>query len=325
MNYKVSVIVPVYGVEKMVERCARSILTQTIDNLEIIFVDDATPDDSMNIIKRVAQEYPSRNIRFLTHTKNAGLPSARNTGLKIATGKYIFHCDSDDHIEPEMLEVLYRQAEENNADIVWCDWILETEKGSRYMKQPCYTSSEDALIGMLNGIMKYNVWNKLVKRDLYVKSYIQFPDGYGMGEDMTMIKLFCHAQNVCYVNQAFYHYANTNQTSFSNIYSDQHLKEVVHNTNALIDYIHKVFGNKYNRNIEFFKLEIKFPFLISNNKFQHDRWKSIFPESNISVYSNPDISFRRKLLQIMAANNQWWYVNLYHIVIFKLLPLIKYL
>lgn len=123
---KVSVIVPIYKVEPFIKRCANSLFEQTLQNVEYIFVDDATPDNSIHLLKEVVAFYPNRNeqIHIIHHKVNKGLPAARNTGLEMVSGEYIFHCDSDDYVEPDMLEKLYQKAEETNADMVWCDWFL---------------------------------------------------------------------------------------------------------------------------------------------------------------------------------------------------------
>ena len=166
---KVSVIIPVYKVEKFITRCADSLLAQTLQDIELIFVDDASPDGSMDLLQSCIDRYPDRKrtVKIMRHGKNKGLPASRNTGLGIASGEYIFHCDSDDFAEPDMLEVLYRTAIEKEADIVWCDWYLSFKHNERYMTQPDYPSPLEALKGMLGGAMKFTVWNKLVKRSLY--------------------------------------------------------------------------------------------------------------------------------------------------------------
>ena len=203
-------------------------------------MDDCSPDKSIAIIQRVIKEYPDRFIKIISHKTNKGLPAARNTGLKTATGEYIFHCDSDDWIESDMLEILYQTAKKKNADIVWCDWFLSFEKNERYMKQPQYTSSMEALKGMLSGAMKYNVWNKLIRRELYTANNISFPAGYGMGEDMTILKLFACAQTVTYLPKAFYHYVKLNTTAFSNTYSEKHLAELQQRTRCLMFFVGQI-------------------------------------------------------------------------------------
>ena len=161
---KISVIVPIYNVSAFIGRCVESLMMQTLDDVEFIFVDDATPDNSMMALKEILACHPEREgrVKILHHEQNQGLPAARNTGMHEATGEYIFHCDSDDYVEPDMLARLYETAKEKQADFVWCDWYLTLANSERYMKQPEYATAEEALRSMMAGGMKYNVWNKLV-------------------------------------------------------------------------------------------------------------------------------------------------------------------
>ena len=107
---KISVIIPIYKVESFIARCAESLFNQTFDEgIEYIFVDDASPDDSVKILQDIIAEYPNRfqQVKILHHKFNQGLPAARNTGLAEAIGEYVFHFDSDDYADPDMLETLY--------------------------------------------------------------------------------------------------------------------------------------------------------------------------------------------------------------------------
>ena len=172
----VSVIVPIYKVESFIVRCVESLFNQSLsEGVEFIFVNDATPDRSIELLQERLSFFPCRKeqVVLLDHTENKGLPAARNTGLSVAKGEYVFQCDSDDFLETEGLEKMYKAAKEQEADIVWCDWFLSFEKNERYMRQPAYETAMDALKGMLSGAMKYNVWNKLVKRQLYVDNHIK--------------------------------------------------------------------------------------------------------------------------------------------------------
>ena len=314
---KVSVIIPIYKVEKFIERCVRSLMEQTLQEVEYIFVDDATPDKSIEVLERCLALYPNRKTVILHHSQNKGLPAARNTGLHVATGKYIFHCDSDDYVEHNMLEKLYQRAEETNADIVWCDWFLTFAENERYMKQPSLETPMEALKAMLSGGMKYNVWNKLVLRSLYVDNGIQFPVGYGMGEDMTMIILFAHAQRVSYVPQAFYHYVKLNTGAFSQTYSNRHLVELKHNVQHITDYMQSKFGVLLEQELAFFKLDVKFPFLITDDKEKYNLWKEWYPEVNKYIGKNKLISKRSIMLQWCAARGIWWIIRLYYLFVNK--------
>ncbi len=123
MSIKVSVCIPVYGVEKYIERCARSLFEQTMkDGIEFIFVDDCTPDRSIEILERVLKEYPQREkqVTVLHHPVNRGLVAARNSALAAASGDYIIHCDSDDWVDLDLYEKMYAKAAETDADMVYC-------------------------------------------------------------------------------------------------------------------------------------------------------------------------------------------------------------
>lgn len=316
---KVSVIVPIYKVERFIERNAESLFLQTLrEDIEYIFVDDATPDGSIRILQNVIAEYPNRQrqIKILHHNCNQGLPAARNTGLAEATGEYIFHCDGDDFVEPDMLEALYLKAVEKDADIVWCDWFLSFEKSERYMKQPVYETSFEALKGMLSGAMKYNVWNKLVKRSLYVDNDICFPSGYNMGEDMTMILLFVYAKQIAYVPKAYYHYVKLNGNALTQVHSVTMFDALKYNVQRVSNYLETKYGKEITQEIAFFKLEAKFPFLIMNDNRFYSLWKQWYPEANEYIWKNRYVSFRSRCLQWFAWKNQFWIVRSYCRIVF---------
>ena len=113
---KVSVVVPVYNVCLYIERCARSLFEQTIDSIEYIFVNDCTQDESIDILKRVIEDYPNRKdqIQIIENRKNRGLWYSRKVGMKLATGDYVIVCDSDDWLDLNAYELMYEQAEEKN-------------------------------------------------------------------------------------------------------------------------------------------------------------------------------------------------------------------
>lgn len=316
---KITVIIPIYKVESFIERCATTLLEQTLHEVEYIFVDDATPDRSIYILKEVIERYPNRKkqVRIIHHDVNKGLPAARNTGLLLASGEFIYHCDSDDYVEPNMLEELYYTAREKDADIVWCDWFLTFSKRERYMKQPALETPFDALKMMLSGGMKFNVWNKLVKRSLYVDNHIEFPAGYGMGEDMTMMMLFAHAQKVAYISKAYYHYVKTNSNAFSQNYSERHLQELLYNVSRIEKYMYDIYGSILKQEISFLKLDVKFPFLISKDSRKYRLWLELYPEANSYIPLNNNISKRSRWLQWCAWKRQFWLVWLYNQFVIK--------
>lgn len=317
VSYKVSVIIPVYKVERFINKCATSLFEQSLKEVEFIFVDDASPDESINILKRCIECYPHRkaHIQILTHSANRGLPSARNTGLNIAKGEYIFHCDSDDFVERQMLEVLYNEGIKNDADIVWCDWFLSFSMKERYMCQQKYDTACDFLRGMLSGKIKYNVWNKLIKRDLY--HGINFPDGHSMGEDMTMIRIAANARKVVYVPKAFYHYVKLNANSYTYNMPDMYLADIKFNTEQTIGFLKDRYGDELADDINYFKLDVKYPFLISADRRYYKLWKEWYPEANDWIMRNSEHSIRRRILQYMAWKGQFWFVWLHYNLVIR--------
>ena len=121
---KVSVIIPVYGVEKYIERCARSLFEQTLDDIEYIFVDDCTPDRSIEILKTVLEEYPNRipQTRILRNEHNLGAAGSKDAGMKIATGEYLMFVDSDDWIDSDGVQRMYEFASREEVDISYCNF-----------------------------------------------------------------------------------------------------------------------------------------------------------------------------------------------------------
>lgn len=316
---KISVIVPIYNVESYIEHCVRSLLGQTLEDVEFIFVDDCSPDNSLSILQGVLKEYPSRceAVHIINHKENLGLPSARNSGLAVASAEYIFHCDSDDFVDPNMLAELYYEAKKEDADIVWCDWWLSFAKNERYMKQPEYATAEDALKGLLQGTMKFNVWNKLVRRSLYVDYDIHFPSGYGMGEDMTMIRLFARARKVAYLPKAFYHYVQLNSGAFCKTENKRYFTDIKHNVSVVEKDLIGMFANQLDKEIAFFKLNVKFPFLIGCDVEKYRLWGDWYPEANKYIFKNKSVSFRSRLLQFAAWKKQYWFLKLYYLCIHR--------
>lgn len=317
----ISVIIPIYKVEEFIVRCVNSLMQQTMEEVEFIFVNDATPDDSMVLLQLALNNFPERKaqVHILNHEVNLGLPAARNTGLRVAMGEYIYHCDSDDYLEPDALETMYRAAKANDADIVCCDWFLSFEHNERYMKQPAYPTAYEALKGILNGRMKYNVWNKLVRRELYTLNDIWFPAGYGMGEDMTMIRLFACAGQVAYVPRAFYHYVKLNREAFTNTMSERHLSAVLHNTAETVSFLQKRYGSTLEGEIGTFKLTVKYPFLIGDDWSQYRLWKNCFPEANPFISRFRQLSLRSWLLQLAALHGHYWLLWLHYKLVYKLM------
>lgn len=315
---KVSVVTPVYKVSAFIERCAEALMRQTFDDIEFIFVDDASPDDSRAKLEAVIAEYPERNVRILTHERNLGLPSARKTGVTAAAGDYIYNCDGDDWPEETLVEKLYSAAVANDADLVYCDFFLSFEHSERYMHNPVYSTPDEMLRkGFLSGACKWNVWNKLFRRSLY--DGVEFPvDHRKGGEDMIVIGMLGRAKSIAYVPEALYHYVKTNAEAISEGFSEQRLIDVRYNADSamrsLADY-----PSDISREIALFKLNVKLPFLLSDDVRKYKVWSEWYPEANAFIWQNTELPFRTKLLEWMASKGLWCYVRMYFKLVYKVI------
>ena len=306
---KVSVIIPVYRVAPFIERCTRSLMEQSLQDVEFIFVDDASPDESMDIVKRVTSDY-KRNVSFICHAVNRGLPAARNTGMEVAKGEFIFHCDADDWVEPSMLETMINAANEEKADFAYCDFFMEFSNNRRVLGGPSFQNPEELVKrGFFAGSLKYNVWNKLIKRSLYHN--IGFPEGHNMGEDMTIILIAMRANKCVHISQPLYHYRKDNPNAFSNTFSEKHLEDIRYNSHLVLSAAEKWDVPDKERYLAFFKLNIKLPFLFSPHKEQLILWKSWFPEADRFIEQNKDQAFRTRMVQVLARTGLFPLVQFY--------------
>lgn len=230
-DIRVSVIIPVYGVERYVERCIRSIMAQTFDEpFECIIVDDCSPDGSMEVVEGLlAESETSTEFHIVHHERNLGLAAARNTGMAHAKGDYVFHLDSDDFIEPDTLDSLYRVAVEMEADIVVADYFLTYEKRDVCQHLRIPDTREGILSALITGKMPETVaranWNKLIKRTLYVENEIKYVEGVDYNEDLlVMLPLCFHARKIVKLDRAFVHYVQTNGASLTKKISQKNIR-----------------------------------------------------------------------------------------------------
>lgn len=216
---KVSILIPVYNVEKYVERCILSVLRQTMQKgVEVIILNDCTPDQSMEIIRNVLQTHFKESkmaIHIIEHERNQGIATARNTLINHAKGKYVWYIDSDDYVDSKMLEKMYDKAMETGADIVMTDVLKEYPAERKIIVAPYYPRKEEVLKRFIRGDNNY-LWNKLIRRSLYFEHKITTMAGMDMSEDYGVLVSLCYAANkVEYVSGVFYHYIQYNTLSLT--------------------------------------------------------------------------------------------------------------
>ena len=222
MNSRVTVIVPVYNTEKYIHKCMRSLLDQTYKNIEIILVDDGSTDRCPQICDEYAAKY--QQVRTI-HQQNTGVSGARNHGLEMATGTKIAFVDSDDWIQPAMIEEMISAAEEHAADIVICDWMTfnrdENEGEAHTQLLDNNASMEQIRDGFLMDHFPNYMCNKLFDKTLFAG--LQFPRDIIYYEDMYIqAELFCRCKKAYYLPEPFYCYRI--YASFANSQSYVHQK-----------------------------------------------------------------------------------------------------
>ena len=216
--YAVSVIVPIYKVEKYIERCVCTLFEQTLESIEYIFVDDCSPDHSVDILKNVLKKYSNRidHTKIIRHENNMGIAAARNSGIRVAQGDYIIFCDSDDWVHLEMFEKMYHNAKKSDVDIVVCDYnkVYSQEKFHVQVNPPL--NNIECVISLLNGNMHGSVCNKLIKRKLYIQNNIFCTENMNFLEDLSLtFRLFYFANKISYINIPLYYYYQENNNSAS--------------------------------------------------------------------------------------------------------------
>ena len=310
----VSIIIPVYNVEKYIERCVRSLFEQTLESIEYIFVNDHTPDQSLEILHRVMALYPHRiaQVKILNHESNRGVAVARNTGLMHATGKYIGWVDSDDWVDHEMFDEMYQTAEISDSDIVWCDFYTchsDNEKEWKKHRQLCNEDSMDLVRGLLYGQLHGSLCNSLVKSKLYKENDILFSSDTNLMEDkLVSIQLRYYAQKCTYLPYAYYFYnrMNTQSLTLSPANEVKNLNDGIKSMQSIISFLEKnEKGIDFSKDFIHAKLVFKDYYFHSFTLQGYHAWKNVFPEVNEFFLTNPSTPLKDRLIGWMIMNDYW--------------------
>jgi len=216
---KVSVLVPIYGVERYIAHCAETLFRQSYDNIEYIFVDDATPDNSIGVLNDVLSQFPERQqqVRIIHHEHNRGLGAARLTALQAATGDYVMHVDSDDALPDDAVSVLVGRAQQTHCDIIdgGYEVICRDKVVSRHM--PYHGSKGSFLRLMLcQNIVLSMVWARLYRRELYFEHDVLPIEGIDNAEDLAIVPRIYFFATRAVTDHVVYHYRDDNATSYTN-------------------------------------------------------------------------------------------------------------
>ena len=218
----VSVLIPVYNVSNFIRRCAESVFGQTYGQLDIIFVDDCSPDNSIQVVKDTLERFPQRKnqVRFVKHEVNRGLAAARNTAVEAAVGDYIIHVDSDDFIDKTLVAQCVESMEIKDADVVMFGFnhVFPTKTVQTHVHFP--SSKDESVKRLLSRQTHFYVWSGMYKTELYKKYGIHVIEGINHGEDYIVTpRLLYHAKKVVALDIPLYNYIHYNENSYTNTFS----------------------------------------------------------------------------------------------------------
>ncbi len=315
----VSITVPVYCVEKYIERCARSIMEQTYTNLEVIFVDDCSPDHSIEILQKVVSDYPQRNVKIVRQDRNRGLAAARNKGLSVATGEYIMFADSDDWIEPDQIEMMVGVIDKRGLDVVYCDYFEDYPDHEDFVNQNSGDDNIDCIRAMLTGKMHGSLCNKIYRMSALRESGIREIEGANMYEDICLnLRFFATTKKIGYLHKAFYHYTQNVSNSITHdiVNIDKKRKtalQKIHNAAVASEYlIKKGLAHLVAHEMNEWKLLIKNELIQDNSEYSLLRWIVTFPEADSAIWYAPCMSFNYRLL-LMWLHLRWVWAYKSHV------------
>lgn len=308
---KVSIVMPVYGVEQYIDKCLYTCVNQTLKDIEIIVVNDGTKDNSQEIIDK----YAAKDSRIIAIKKeNGGQASARNLGISLATGDFIGFVDSDDSIELDMYEKLYNEAIKTDSDIVVANY---------YIVKDDVKTEDNAIFLETDDVNKNYIfsqpapWNKLYKRNLWIDNSMEFAQGM-IYEDYAVIPAFAlYTNRIAFINDCVYNYLVREGSTMNQFKFNPKFKDIIPASQTLLDNIS--FTDRYREEFEYvifrntirdnyFKLR-KIPEAMSILSDMIDWFKVNFPNWKKNPYIRNE-GFRYMLYSKLIINKQFWFLNL---------------
>lgn len=313
----VSILVPAFNAESTISRTLDSILAQNYPNLQLCIADDCSSDRTASIIEEYIPKFEAKayRIRTMRHESNAGAATARNTLLGMAASDYIIFADSDDVLPAGAVSRAVSKAQDTACDIVGWDWTLSQPGVTRYMKQASCHTPNDAIVNLMAGTMRWNLWLFMFRRSLF--DGFSFTPGMDMGEDMMcVLTMMNRASSFTQIHSALYTYVQTD-SSISKSMTAANRDQVSRNVIQVEELFRE--DNRHGispRFLEYLKLNIKLPLLVSENNDDYLCWSKWYSGSNRYIPLNVRIPFRTRLLQMLAWFRMWNLVRLYNRLVY---------
>lgn len=289
MNPEVSVVVPVYNVEKWLPKCIDSILCQTYKDFELILINDGSTDGSLDICRTF--EAKDNRVRVIDGP-NKGSSAARNTGLELARGEWIIFCDSDDWWDLQLLEKLHTAAIENDADIAACNIILDFNDHKESLNYPYKIIEPTNMIPLVDGVFSSGC-NKLIRSNLFKIYGIKGVRGITMWDDHLMTsRLRFHSRKTVIVNEGLYHYNRCVNGSICQTNDKKFPESQIKVVGLLDDYYSQIAERK-----ELSKAIVTYAQLRLLRDLGYVEWKKVFPKVRFSWIALNCIKSRRQRIK----------------------------
>lgn len=305
---KLSVIVPIYNAASSIERCVRSLMGQTMpDDVEFLFVDDASTDDSLCRLRKVLQDYPERisQVRIFPFPDHQGVAEMRTVGMKAAKGEYIGWCDADDWVEPNMFQTMIDAADSSMADIVVCSYYDHSPEKIDQQRR-YYHSNPREHIRLLyeQPDTTLFLWDKILRRSILTENQILPEQGIDLGEDRSiLVKMFCRSGRLISVEQGLYHHTIGQPVSLtSNDKSSRYrFEQDCANTDAVCAFLEKEDAEAYFRTCQYIRFLTKqgYDRLLGKTRAYYDLYRS--SHSGIMYFSAIPYTMRKKLSIIFSS------------------------
>ncbi len=316
----VSYIIPVYNVSAYIERCAKSLFTQTYGDIEFIFINDCSTDDSEVKLRKVIELFPNVQcrVKIISNKTNLGSATTRNIGLSNATGDYVMFADSDDWVESNYVESMVNTIESSEKDIVYCDYYESFKDQDKYVKQDYGEEHLECICSMLTRAMHGSTWNKIFRRKILLQSNLTFVDGADLFEDVGWnVRLFAYTNRIGYLPLAFYHYIQYNDNSIiksmsSAVFSRKRALQRIENVRVACEYLTSLgLEGRLSIGMKEWKLMAKNDLIDEKDDSSLQTWVETFPEADSAILACNKITWKYKLLLICLHYRVYW---LYHLL-----------
>ena len=298
MKPLISVLIPVYGVEKYIEKCLTSLFENMIaDKCEFILVNDCTKDNSIQIARTIINSFPNLDVKIIEHDKNCGIAATRNTALKNASGNYIIYVDSDDWVEKDFLKKMYDEAEKKSVDITFCDWYEERGSETNIFSHDTLQLSNNILEEFLKSKIPAYTWNKLINRNLITENAIEFEPGINNWEDETIcLKLFSLAKSFAYINLPLYHYQIRNGSYIRCLITEKTKNDFLNSISTMTLFFERPELEPYRDLLNIKKNHAKQKILIDGTRQMQKKYLSLWPESYPYIKQDATLPSRVKII-----------------------------